>query len=85
MLASTDRQSEASVKVEEGLPGEVHLPAGRYGGHRSPVGRVSSLACHPKLAHGSGERRMVPVRGFDTHCKPIFPVKLAFVTVMKIA
>jgi hypothetical protein len=32
----------------------------RYGEHPSPVGGVSSLACHPKLAHGSGERRMVP-------------------------
>ena len=28
---------------------------------------------------------LVPVRGFDTYCKPIFPVKLTFETAMKIA
>jgi hypothetical protein len=28
---------------------------------------------------------MVPVRGFDTHCNPIFSAKLAFETALKIA
>jgi hypothetical protein len=28
------------------------------------------LACHPKLAHDSGERRMVPVRGYAKGCSP---------------
>jgi hypothetical protein len=28
---------------------------------------------------------LVPVRGFDTHCNPIFAAKLAFETALRIA
>jgi len=33
----------------------------------------------------AGERRMVPVRGYDTHCNAIVSAKFAFETALKIA
>jgi hypothetical protein len=43
---------------------EVPLRASRYGGQPSHAG-VSSLACQPKLAHKSGERRLAEREGFE--------------------
>jgi hypothetical protein len=56
---------------------DPHLDRASNWGIRYPL-QVDVANCGPGTF-------LVPVRGFDTYCKPIFPVKLAFEIAMKIA